>query len=380
MGSVANPNPWAPYDSYRDCSQGICNIYCPQWCYVIFPPPPPSFFLDDDSNDSSSDFSPLLIALIGVLASAFILVSYYTLVSKFCHRHRHGSSSRDRDISSNAAAAAADDLQGYGDSAAAGDGLGEALIKSIKVYKYKKSDGFVDCSDCSVCLSEFQENESLRLLPKCNHAFHVPCIDTWLKSHSNCPLCRANLTTGNATTAAAGVAIANHPTATESVIRGGGSAEISSSTINHHHHSSDSVVVIEDLESGAGNERIVNSDNIGSPPKPPERELRGGVGTGVDAETQPIRRSVSLNSGGVVSIADILREIEDEEDDEESGGIGTSRRREEEEEDGAGKAANQRNGVPNFLVRSSMTMKRSVSTGRFTLTRYDRSRNYRLPN
>lgn len=44
-----------------------------------------------------------------------------------------------------------------------------------------------------MCLSEFQEDESLRLLPKCNHAFHIPCIDTWLRSHTNCPLCRASI-------------------------------------------------------------------------------------------------------------------------------------------------------------------------------------------
>lgn len=46
-------------------------------------------------------------------------------------------------------------------------------------------------TDCSVCLSEFQQDDTLRLLPKCSHAFHIQCIDRWLKSHTNCPLCRA---------------------------------------------------------------------------------------------------------------------------------------------------------------------------------------------
>ena len=31
------------------------------------------------------------------------------------------------------------------------------------------------------------------LLPKCNHAFHISCIDTWLRSHTNCPLCRVGI-------------------------------------------------------------------------------------------------------------------------------------------------------------------------------------------
>ncbi|KAK6135008.1 hypothetical protein DH2020_031235 [Rehmannia glutinosa] len=60
------------------------------------------------------------------------------------------------------------------------------------MFKYKKGEILIDGScDCSVCLSEFQENESVRLLPKCSHAFHVNCIDTWLRSHKNCPVCRA---------------------------------------------------------------------------------------------------------------------------------------------------------------------------------------------
>ncbi|XP_010527006.1 PREDICTED: RING-H2 finger protein ATL54-like [Tarenaya hassleriana] len=70
-------------------------------------------------------------------------------------------------------------------------GLQPSVIDSITAFKYKKGEGLADGTDCSVCLSEYQEDEALRLLPKCNHAFHVPCIDTWLRSHVSCPLCRA---------------------------------------------------------------------------------------------------------------------------------------------------------------------------------------------
>jgi Ring finger domain len=44
---------------------------------------------------------------------------------------------------------------------------------------------------CTVCLGDFHDGELLRLLPNCGHAFHVSCIDTWLRAHANCPLCRA---------------------------------------------------------------------------------------------------------------------------------------------------------------------------------------------
>jgi len=70
-------------------------------------------------------------------------------------------------------------------------GLQPSVISSITVCKYKSGEGIVEGAECSVCLNEFQEDETLRLLPKCSHAFHVPCIDTWLRSHTNCPMCRA---------------------------------------------------------------------------------------------------------------------------------------------------------------------------------------------
>ncbi|CAA2991309.1 RING-H2 finger ATL52-like [Olea europaea subsp. europaea] len=70
-------------------------------------------------------------------------------------------------------------------------GLQQSVIDSIAVFKYEKGQGLIEGTDCSVCLNEFQEDENLRLLPKCSHAFHVPCIDTWLRSHQNCPVCRA---------------------------------------------------------------------------------------------------------------------------------------------------------------------------------------------
>ncbi|KAJ8568227.1 hypothetical protein K7X08_020949 [Anisodus acutangulus] len=74
---------WAPHMSKRDCSQGFCSLYCPQWCYIIFPPPPPFDFPADD-DDSGPNFSPLVIGIIGILVSAFLLVSYYVIMSKCC--------------------------------------------------------------------------------------------------------------------------------------------------------------------------------------------------------------------------------------------------------------------------------------------------------
>lgn len=72
-------------------------------------------------------------------------------------------------------------------------GLDESLINRIPTCKYDQQEGLVEGTECSVCLSEFEEGEVLRILPKCNHPFHIQCIDTWLQSHSTCPLCRVNI-------------------------------------------------------------------------------------------------------------------------------------------------------------------------------------------
>lgn len=48
--------------------------------------------------------------------------------------------------------------------------------------------------ECAVCLSEFSNDETLRMLPRCCHVFHPECIDTWLQTHVTCPVCRDDLT------------------------------------------------------------------------------------------------------------------------------------------------------------------------------------------
>ncbi|GLT66725.1 hypothetical protein SLA2020_390770 [Shorea laevis] len=48
-------------------------------------------------------------------------------------------------------------------------------------------------AQCTVCLSEYHDEDILRILPYCGHSFHVTCIDIWLQQHSTCPVCRISL-------------------------------------------------------------------------------------------------------------------------------------------------------------------------------------------
>ncbi|MED6172901.1 hypothetical protein PIB30_054227 [Stylosanthes scabra] len=81
---------------------------------------------------------------------------------------------------------------GGGDS----HGLDMLVVESFPTFVYSdvKSHKNAPCPlECAVCLSEFHDEETLRLIPTCCHVFHPNCIEAWLSSHSTCPVCRANL-------------------------------------------------------------------------------------------------------------------------------------------------------------------------------------------
>lgn len=65
------------------------------------------------------------------------------------------------------------------------------IQNNIPIHKYEMGKGS-NGRECSICLSEFEEGDELRTLPQCMHSFHVACIDMWLYSHPNCPMCRTN--------------------------------------------------------------------------------------------------------------------------------------------------------------------------------------------
>ncbi|RZC55048.1 hypothetical protein C5167_013909 [Papaver somniferum] len=69
----------------------------------------------------------------------------------------------------------------------ANKGLKRKILKSLPKITYDKT---LSMEDCAICLSEFEIGDEIRVLPQCNHGFHVTCIDTWLGSHSSCPSCR----------------------------------------------------------------------------------------------------------------------------------------------------------------------------------------------
>ncbi|KAK1391635.1 hypothetical protein POM88_010691 [Heracleum sosnowskyi] len=69
-------------------------------------------------------------------------------------------------------------------------GIDPNVIDLVPIFRFSSLKGQIDELECAVCLTNCEALEVIRLLPKCQHTFHVECADTWLKSHSTCPLCR----------------------------------------------------------------------------------------------------------------------------------------------------------------------------------------------
>ncbi|CAN1199313.1 RING-H2 finger protein ATL78 [Linum perenne] len=70
----------------------------------------------------------------------------------------------------------------------ANTGIKKKALKTFPVVTF--SDELNLDAECVICLSEFAVDDLVKILPTCNHGFHVGCIDQWLGSHSSCPTCR----------------------------------------------------------------------------------------------------------------------------------------------------------------------------------------------
>lgn len=127
-------------------------------------PPPPM------SHDQKAHITPFYYSFVAMASTAILLIAYL-FAAGWCWRNQT--------------------FRRHNQSLGAGDTSSSRVMELIPVCKYRKEDTSIQtCNECAVCLSVFVDGEDLRQLPKCKHTFHADCIDMWLYSHSNCPLCR----------------------------------------------------------------------------------------------------------------------------------------------------------------------------------------------
>ncbi|KAJ6798613.1 putative RING-H2 finger protein ATL1 [Iris pallida] len=179
--------------------QNIHNNLHP-FCQYTIPPPPPSPPppppLSLHASSDSTSFPILAISIVGMLTTAILLLSYYVFVIKCCLNWHHSDILHRLSRSRRQHHLIDDRLRSsYSGASGEGDGLDETTIQAIRTLRFRNTDSSAPFRDCAVCLNEFQVEEKIKMLPNCYHVFHIDCIDTWLQNHSNCPLCRADITT-----------------------------------------------------------------------------------------------------------------------------------------------------------------------------------------
>ncbi|XP_021755877.1 RING-H2 finger protein ATL56-like [Chenopodium quinoa] len=148
---------------------------------------------NNPSHQFPGDFRPpetltksnpkLLSILLQALIMAFVISLFFIFVGVaaiiFIHlciaggalRHRHRRNQR-RPISGN------EDLS---------SGYSLELLKTLPKSLFKGSEV------CTICLDNLLEGESCRVLPGCNHVFHLNCVDKWILKSPVCPVCRSSI-------------------------------------------------------------------------------------------------------------------------------------------------------------------------------------------
>ncbi|XP_074369377.1 RING-H2 finger protein ATL78-like [Apium graveolens] len=136
--------------------------------------PPLSSYID--SGSEGNDFDTDVVMILSVLMCAVICLLGLNSVIRCTLRCSRFAASESNASSS---------------TSLANKGITKKALKTFPVVKYSaelKLPGLG--AECVICLSEFTPKQHVKLLPKCNHGFHVKCIDRWLTSHSSCPICR----------------------------------------------------------------------------------------------------------------------------------------------------------------------------------------------
>ncbi|KAG7580760.1 Zinc finger RING-type [Arabidopsis suecica] len=128
--------------------------------------------------------SPAMAVIVVILIAALFFMGFFSIY------FRHCSGVPDAGVSpaGGARSRATVNAAARGLDASVVETFPTFLYSDVKTQKLGKGE-----LECAICLNEFEDDETLRLLPKCDHVFHPHCIDAWLEAHVTCPVCRANL-------------------------------------------------------------------------------------------------------------------------------------------------------------------------------------------
>lgn len=148
--------------------------------------------VDKTPTPSPSPSSSIVIVII-VIASAIIVSATLYLLLRFISRRYRRASPRTFSLTSPEDVVAAHDGNSTAGCFDERRDMSNTLLDSLPLFTFGSVTGNLTGVECAVCLSKFEAQDQLRLLPLCCHAFHARCIDTWLASNLTCPLCRSSV-------------------------------------------------------------------------------------------------------------------------------------------------------------------------------------------
>uniref|UniRef100_A0ACD5VYQ9 Uncharacterized protein n=1 Tax=Avena sativa TaxID=4498 RepID=A0ACD5VYQ9_AVESA len=132
----------------------------------------------------------LLTAAVILFSLTFVFVVSRILMRALMIRSGEGGTGTDR----RGGGLAAGFMRSISRISSSRRGLDAAALSALPVTAYRKEVvAGAGGADCAVCLSELADGDKVRELPNCGHAFHVECVDAWLRTRTTCPLCRAGV-------------------------------------------------------------------------------------------------------------------------------------------------------------------------------------------
>jgi len=74
----------------------------------------------------------------------------------------------------------------------------EACLRAMPVVKVTENDLEAENDECTICFDKLLVGDPALRIP-CGHLFHKDCVHKWLESSNQCPVCRYELPTDDAT-------------------------------------------------------------------------------------------------------------------------------------------------------------------------------------
>ncbi|KAK6936127.1 Zinc finger, RING-type [Dillenia turbinata] len=135
---------------------------------------------------NSSFDSSMALTILVLLTALFFMGFFSVYIRRFADENSVDLSRRRRNGHHSTAQSSAAQQTGM---LCTRQGLDPAAVRSLPMFSYDADAKHP--IDCAVCLTEFEDGETVKVIPCCRHVFHPCCIDTWLSSHVSCPLCRS---------------------------------------------------------------------------------------------------------------------------------------------------------------------------------------------